>query len=46
VAYVEIASKEQNKHIIDETLQDTIDVRNIKTDKTFRVKVPQIIFCR
>lgn len=46
VAYVEIASKERNKHIVDESFQDTIDIRNVKTNKNFRVKVPQIIFCR
>lgn len=46
VAYVEIASKERNKHIVDENLHDTIDIRNTKTNKNFRVKVPQIIFCR
>ncbi len=46
VAYVEIASKERNKHIVDESLHDTIDIRNSKTNKNFRVKIPQIIFCR
>lgn len=46
VAYVEIASKERNKHIVDESLHDTINIRNSKTNKNFRVKVPQIIFCR
>ena len=46
VAYVEIASRERNKHIVDERLHDTIDIRNAKTNKNFRIKVPQIIFCR
>lgn len=46
VAYVEIASKDRNKHLVDETLQDVIDIRNSKTNKNFKVKVPQIIFCR
>lgn len=46
VAYVEIASKERKKHIVNENLHDTINIRNSKTNKNFRVKVPQIIFCR
>jgi hypothetical protein len=46
VAYVEIASKERNKHIVEENLHDTIDIRNTKTNKNFRIKIPQIIFCR
>lgn len=46
VAYVEIASKEKNKHIIDGSLHDWIDIKNSKTNKNFKVKVPQIIFCR
>jgi hypothetical protein len=46
VAYVEIASKEQNKHIVDKNLHDIINIRNFKTNKNFKVKVPQIIFCR
>lgn len=46
VAYVEIASKEKNKHLVDESFHDIIDIRNSKTNKNFKVKVPQIIFCR
>ena len=46
VAYIEIASKEKNKHLIDENNYDTIDVKNAKTNKNFTVKIPQIIFCR
>ena len=46
VAYVEIASKEKSKHIIDESFHDLIEIKNSKTDKNFKVKVPQIIFCR
>jgi len=46
VAYVEIASKERNKHLVDESIHDTIDIKNAKTNKNFKVKVPQIIFCR
>ncbi len=46
VAYVEIASKERNRHLVDESVHDIIDIRNSKTDKHFKVKIPQIIFCR
>lgn len=46
VAYVEIASKERSRHLVDESVQDSIDIRNNKTDKHFKVKIPQIIFCR
>jgi hypothetical protein len=46
VAYIEIATKEKNKHIVDDTLQDTIEIRNSKTNKKFKMEVPQIIFCR
>ena len=44
VAYVEIASKEKSRHIIDESLHNLIDIKNSKTNKNFKVKVPQIIF--
>jgi hypothetical protein len=46
VAYMEIASKEKGRHLMDESLYDTIDIKNLKTNKNFKVKVPQIIFCR
>lgn len=46
VAYIEIASKERNKHLLDENIYDIIDIKNAKTNKIFTVKVPQIIFCR
>ncbi len=46
VAYVEIASKDRHKHHIDENIHDIIDIKNSKTNKNFKVKVPQIIFCR
>ncbi|MBI5326863.1 MAG: DUF3375 domain-containing protein [Deltaproteobacteria bacterium] len=46
VAYLEIASKEKNKHIVDESSYDFIDIKNSKTNKNFKVKIPQIIFCR
>lgn len=46
VAYIEIASNEKNKHIINESEHDVIDIKNSKTDKNFCVKIPQIIFCK
>lgn len=46
VAYVEVASKEKNKHTVNESLQEVIEIRNSKTNKNFKVRVPQIIFSR
>ncbi|MBS0645006.1 MAG: DUF3375 domain-containing protein [Verrucomicrobia bacterium] len=46
VAYVEIASNEKSRHIVKEDEHDFIDIKNTKTDKNFKVKVPQIIFCK
>jgi cell division protein FtsB len=46
VAYIEIASKERNKHLVDESIHDIIDIKNAKTNKIFTVKIPQIVFCR
>ncbi len=46
VAYVEIASKENNRHIINDDQFDIIEVRNNKTEKNFKIKIPQIIFCK
>ncbi|MEJ7682784.1 MAG: DUF3375 family protein [Segetibacter sp.] len=46
VAYVEIASSEKNRHIVKETAHDFIDIKNSKSNKRFKVKVPQIIFCK
>lgn len=46
VAYIEIASKERHKHLVDESQYDLIVIKNVKTDKDFKVKIPQIIFCR
>ncbi|HEX5154669.1 MAG TPA: DUF3375 domain-containing protein [Parafilimonas sp.] len=46
VAYVEIASNDKNRHIVKDDVHDFIDIKNSKTDKNFRVKVPQIIFCK
>jgi hypothetical protein len=46
VAYMEIASQDKRKHIIDEEMRQIIDIQNIKTNKIFKVEIPQIIFCR
>ena len=46
VAYVEIASKEKSKHVVDDSIINLIDIKNKKTNKNFKVQVPQIIFCR
>ena len=46
VAYVEIASKEKGKHVIKSSEPEYIEVENSKTNKKYRVKIPQIIFCK
>ena len=46
VAYVEIASNEKSRHIVKEDEHDFIDIKNTKTNKNFKVKVPQIVFCK
>lgn len=46
VAYLEIASKERNKHVVNSTVEDSIFIINTKTKRTFNVQIPQIIFCR
>jgi hypothetical protein len=46
VAYVEIASMEKSRHIVQRDQHDFIDVINSKTNKKFKVKVPQIVFCK
>lgn len=46
VAYVEIASTEKSRHIVKNDQHDFIDIINSKTSKKFKVKVPQIIFCK
>lgn len=46
VAYVEIASAEKSRHIVKRDCYDFIDIVNSKTRKTFKVKIPQIIFCK
>ena len=46
VAYVEIASNEKSRHIVKDDAHDFIDIVNSKTNKHFKVKVPQIVFCK
>ncbi|GHV25867.1 hypothetical protein FACS1894176_05440 [Bacteroidia bacterium] len=46
VAYMEIASQGKHKHIIDEESRQFMDIQNIKTDKIFKIEIPQIIFCK
>jgi hypothetical protein len=46
VAYMEIASKERNRHIIDEQKRETISIKNTKSNKLFKIEIPQIIFCK
>jgi len=46
VAYVEIASNEKSRHIVKDDAHDFIDIKNSKTNKNFKVKVPQIVFCK
>jgi hypothetical protein len=44
VAYMEIAAKEKNRHIIDEQNRVVISIKNTKNNKRFEVEIPQIIF--
>jgi len=46
VAYIDIATKGKNKHIINEQIRQTIEVQNIKTNKFFKLEIPQVIFCK
>lgn len=43
VAYLDLATK-GNKHLVDNEHYDMIFIRNAKTNQTFKVKIPQIIF--
>lgn len=45
VAYIEIATNEK-KHIIKEDSIEFIEIMNSKTAKKFKLKIPQIIFCK
>jgi hypothetical protein len=46
VAYIDIASKEKTKHIIDEQNRQVVEIQNTKANKTFKAEIPQIIFCK
>ncbi|MCL2416440.1 MAG: DUF3375 domain-containing protein [Bacteroidales bacterium] len=46
VAYINIATKENTKHIIDKNNRQTIDIQNTKTNKSFKIEIPQIVFCK
>jgi len=46
VAYVDIASNEKSKHIVKYDAFDSIVIKSFKTNKNFKVKVPQIIFSK
>lgn len=46
VAYLDIAAKGGNHHIVSSDLYDEISIRNMKTNKLFKIKIPQITFCR
>ena len=46
VAYVEIASTEKSRHIVKDDAYDFISIKNSKTNKNFKVKVPKIVFCK
>ncbi|MDR1883575.1 MAG: DUF3375 domain-containing protein [Prevotella sp.] len=46
VAYMEIASQERRKHIINDEDRQFVDIQNAKTGKLFKIEIPQIIFCK
>lgn len=46
IGYVEIATQEKNRHIVKNSEFDVVDIQNRKTHKKYKVKVPQIIFCK
>lgn len=46
VAYLDIASAERSKHIVDRDAFDIVEVSNVSTDKVFKLKVPRITFCK
>ncbi len=46
VAYVEIASNEKSRHIVKNNAHDFICIKNASTNKNFKVKIPQIVFCK
>jgi hypothetical protein len=46
VAYVQIASNEKSGHILKPDVHDVVEIENARTNKKFKVKIPQIIFCK
>jgi hypothetical protein len=46
VAYVDIATADKNRHIVKAEEYDVINVVNTASNKSFKVKVPHIIFCK
>ena len=46
VAYLEIASNEKSRHIVNDDAHDFINIKNFKTNKNFKIKIPQIVFCK
>lgn len=46
VAYLDIAVKEGNRHVVSPDQYNEISIRNTKTNKSFKIKIPQIIFHR
>ncbi|HTF17800.1 MAG TPA: DUF3375 domain-containing protein [Chryseolinea sp.] len=46
VAYLDIASSDRSKHMVDRETFDIVEVVNASTEKTFKIKVPKITFCR
>lgn len=46
VAYLDIAAKGGNHHVVSADQYDEISIRNAKTNKSFKIKIPQITFCR
>jgi hypothetical protein len=46
VGYVEIATQEKNRHIVKNADFDIIDISNSRSNTRYKVRVPQIIFCK
>jgi len=46
VAYIEIASNEKGRHIVKQSESEYIHIENSKSSKQYRIKIPQIIFCK
>jgi hypothetical protein len=46
VSYINIATERKQKHVIEAENRQIIEIQNIKTNKLFKVEIPQIIFCK